>query len=373
MKSGLFLAFITISVATASAQKSKSKPASFEIAGQLKNAGSEILYFTEESLFSENPKRDSVRADGDGKFILKGAVEAPSYFTLEVGSTKKSIGFLVENVPMRIVGDADSLWLARVTGSQEENIRQKFDQVYFASDYGSIAAELNEAKSRNDTAAVRKAEYNEARLYDMEKIAIRRLMSQYPLAVASIGQLNGYISSHLDKDLDSADSLLRIYEKSTVAHYKQVRYFRKQYELAKKLIIGKPAPDFSQPDTSGYRLKLSDFRGQYVLVDFWASWCGPCRQENPNLVNAHETFKEKKFQILSVSLDSNRARWLKAIKDDHLQWYHVSDLKYWKNQVALAYSINTIPFNLLLDPEGKIVALNLKGMKLHDTLRTILK
>ncbi|MFT4024608.1 MAG: TlpA disulfide reductase family protein [Flavihumibacter sp.] len=136
--------------------------------------------------------------------------------------------------------------------------------------------------------------------------------------------------------------------------------------------IGSPALEFSQADTSGKAVALSSFRGKYVLIDFWASWCGPCRQENPNVVAAHEKFKQKNFTVLGVSLDNNRERWLKAISDDRLFWTQVSDLKYWQNEVALQYRIQSIPQNLLVDPNGIIVGKNLRGEELQSKLCELL-
>jgi peroxiredoxin len=134
-----------------------------------------------------------------------------------------------------------------------------------------------------------------------------------------------------------------------------------------------PADDFSQQDTKGQPVKLSSFRGKYVLVDFWASWCGPCRQENPNVVKAYNKFKDKNFTILGVSLDDNRDRWLRAINQDGLAWTQVSDLRGWGNEVAVQYGIQSIPANFLVDPEGKIVARNLRGEELEEKLQQLLK
>lgn len=139
--------------------------------------------------------------------------------------------------------------------------------------------------------------------------------------------------------------------------------------------IGSIAPDFIQNNPEGKPVRLSSFRGKYVLLDFWASWCGPCRQENPNVVSVYNQYKDKNFTVLGVSLDRPDARkaWLKAIEDDKLSWTQVSDLKYWKNAVAIQYGIQAIPQNFLLDPMGKIIAKNLRGEDLKQKLAELIK
>ncbi|MCU0405053.1 MAG: AhpC/TSA family protein [Chitinophagaceae bacterium] len=135
---------------------------------------------------------------------------------------------------------------------------------------------------------------------------------------------------------------------------------------------GQVAPDFAQEDPDGKPVSLKDFRGKYVLVDFWASWCGPCRQENPNVVQAYKKYKNKNFTVLGVSLDRDKPRWLQAISDDQLTWPHVSDLKFWQNEVAKLYKVSSIPQNYLLDPEGRIIGKNLRGAALEEFLEKTL-
>lgn len=151
------------------------------------------------------------------------------------------------------------------------------------------------------------------------------------------------------------------------------KIFDRYLKNLKNVSVGKKAPGITQFDVEGNPYSLQDLKGKYVLVDFWASWCPPCRAENPNLVATYAEFKDKNFEILGVSLDKNLENWKKAIKDDNLTWKHISDLQHWNNGAATVYGIKAIPQNVLVDPNGIIIARNLHGEALKTKLRQILK
>ena len=147
---------------------------------------------------------------------------------------------------------------------------------------------------------------------------------------------------------------------------------KKRVDILKSVQVGQIAPEFEMNDSTGTAVKLSSLKGKILLLDFWASWCSPCRAENPNVVKAYEAYKTKGFDVLGCSFDQNREKWMKAVKDDHLAWNHVSDLRGWANAAGKLYGVNSIPANVLLDKDQKIIARNLHGEELMKKLEEIL-
>ena len=216
-----------------------------------------------------------------------------------------------------------------------------------------------------DTAGMKKMEP----LFDEVQADIKKEYLSYvnanpasPISVYVVSQYAGW-----DINPDEVEPLFNALP-AAAKNYPSAKLLQEKIEVAKKTGVGRYAMDFTQNDTLGKPVSLSSFKGKYVLIDFWASWCGPCRAENPNVVNAFNKYKDKGFHVLGVSLDQPNAKdkWIKAIHDDNLTWTHVSDLQYWKNAVAIQYGIQAIPQNFLLDPEGKIIGKNLRGEALQE-------
>jgi peroxiredoxin len=205
---------------------------------------------------------------------------------------------------------------------------------------------------------------------DLQSTAVdKKFIQENPDSFISLNALESFAYSADYVDIEPLFKALSPAIKQTEAGKK----FAERLPKLKAVALGATAPEFAEADTSGKIINLSSFRGKYVLIDFWASWCGPCRRENPNVVKAYNHYKDKKFTILGVSLDKPDAKdkWLAAIHKDGLTWNHVSDLKFWDSEAAALYAVRGIPQNFLIDPNGKIIAKNLRGDDLEAKLAQI--
>ncbi|MBX2922699.1 MAG: AhpC/TSA family protein [Chitinophagaceae bacterium] len=340
--------------------------------GNLKGAEDKKILLVEKSFYKDHNQKDSVIADKKGNFIFEGKLGEPAFYYIAVESKNGLKDFYLENSELYLSGHADTLWNARLTGSKEEDIRQQFQSVLLSDEfYGGfnrIEAAYQNARKQADSTTMKLLEKQKNKLVFRMEGELVVLMKKYPTAMSTVNQVNTYLQNNLEK----ADSLLHIFEASSIANSGQVLYFRKQVNILKKLNEGNIAPEFSQTDTIGKMINLSSFRGKLVLIDFWASWCGPCREENANLVKVYDEYKNKGFTILSVALDEYKEQWLKAIRYDHLLWTQVSDLTGWDNAAAKQYAVSSIPTNYLLDGTGKIIARNLRGAALWEKLKQFL-
>ncbi|MFM6938574.1 MAG: peroxiredoxin family protein [Aquirufa sp.] len=173
-----------------------------------------------------------------------------------------------------------------------------------------------------------------------------------------------------DKEMALLEDIGERFRKARPNH-PQVKPFLENLKRIKGVSIGSDAPEIALPTPAGPIMRLSDLRGKYVLIDFWASWCGPCRRENPNVIKTYATYKDKGFEIFGVSLDQEKAAWINAIAKDQLTWPHVSDLQYWNSVAAQAYQVSSIPMTFLLDPQGKVIAKGLRGDSLNQYLANL--
>jgi peroxiredoxin len=288
-----------------------------------------------------------------GKFSFTGKVASPDFKLIVFNSQPPYITVFADNSEISITGSKDAIDNAEIKGSASQNDFAAFTKT--VKPYEELIA----GKGRYEV------QFMDEAASAMETF-IKGHNSAYitPLAIYRYNQVTGDYA----KLEEMYNSLVGDVKTTAMANY-----LSQQIAENKKAAYGMQVADFSQADTSGKNISLSNFKGKYVLVDFWASWCGPCRAENPNVVNTFTKFKDKNFTVLGVSLDRTKQPWLDAIAADGLTWTHVSDLQFWNNAVAQQFGIQSIPQNLLLDPEGKLVGKNLRGSALEYKLTKLLK
>ena len=303
-----------------------------------------------------------------GAFELRGTVEEPNLFQLNFDGVQKKSVIFIGNDMVNVSGDIQTVQDLAVKGSEVHDDFEEFKKIF-----NPLFQQLTEMGQRiNRTPSLQKND---------------SVMGAYKKQLQKIkNEVDNYVSSHQDSPVapfvvlvtsemeQDAAALERRYLKldKSVQNGFYGKIVKQQIDNAKTGSIGSNAIDFSQADVDGKPVSLSSFRGKYVLVDFWASWCRPCREENPNVVKAYNKYKDKNFTILGVSLDQSKAPWLKAIRSDNLVWTQVSDLKGWNNEAAAKYNIQSIPQNFLIDPAGKIIAKNLRGEDLDSRLHELL-
>jgi peroxiredoxin len=308
-----------------------------------------------------------------GTFTMKkGAVDYPQLVVLVAGNTKKRTSFYIENSKITIAGTLDSLFKAKITGSktQDENQILVDANKPLTDIYSKTYVEYHAARQEGNTAILaeleKQADSIQTEMANLKKSFIKENPSSYvtPSIITSISY---------DMEAVDLESMLNGLD-TTIAALPQIKALKERVVVMKSVAIGQKAPDFTLNDVDGKPVSLSSKIGsKLLLIDFWAAWCGPCRQENPNVVKVYKEFNKKGFDVFGVSLDEQKDDWVKAIADDKLTWTHVSDLQYWSSAAAKMYAVNAIPANFLLDEKGVIIGKNLRGDDLYNKVKEILE
>ena len=316
----------------------------------------------------------------NGKFHFAGSVGAAPLnayllFNGKGTGTGNADGYRVIYLEPGVINitATDKIENATVDGpkTNQQNEKYQLAQKPVSDAYAKLEANQKAATEEQKASPeyIKKAKDDEKAIDDMSAAIDKKFIQENPGSIISLNALESLAYSADYVDLKPLYDALTPAVKSTEAG----KALGERMPKLKAVALGAIAPEFAEADTSGKIINLSSFRGQYVLIDFWASWCGPCRRENPNVVKAYNHYKGQKFTILGVSLDKPNAKekWLAAIHKDGLTWNHVSDLKFWDSKAAGLYAVRGIPQNFLIDPNGKIIAKNLRGDDLEDKLAEI--
>lgn len=363
MKKCFSTASLVLACCFAMSQQAKD---SYTISGTV-NQQTGKVYLSE---FVMNGKRDSTLIE-NGTFKFTGKLENPMPILIRLQGNNGSFLFFAENAHMQLKLDADSLRNSRVTGSASNNDYQLFEQTIKPyNDSLNALSNWSRSKGKLDAATQDSVTRVWEAIDNNRKKAVAGFVSANPNSIVAAYAITRHFL--FMPDLASLEQQYKSLS-SKVQQSSFGKSIKDKIDVEKRTAIGQPAPVFSQKDTAGKMVSLANFKGRYVLLDFWASWCGPCRIENPHIVAAYKKYRDKGFDILAVSLDDKKDRWIKAIYDDGLTWTHVSELQSWNNTVAKLYGVNAIPSNFLLDPQGRIIARNLDGKKLEEKLAEIFR
>lgn len=374
MKRTIFLSLLLVSCGLAFSQKKQEeKKFSFKIEGTIRQYPGKYIYLHHK--WDEKDFTDSAKVvNGKFNFSLKSVDPNMYWFTTSANPAQQpNYIFFADESTLKATLKGDSIGYSSVEGGQTQ--KDYLDYRRMINDFVMIQQKMQndfnvalQAGDVNTQNAIRKEYEN---LNNMYMNGLKNFIKTHPKSAVSGFIIYNDLNNPAIPMTEVVEALS--YIDKSIEQTKFIRMASKRVDGLKGSMVGYEANNFTQTTPDGKQVSLKDLRGQYVLLDFWASWCRPCRMENPNVVAAYNRFKDKGFTVLGVSLDQNREPWMAAIQQDNLTWTHISDLKGWGNEAAKMYNVQGIPQNFLIDKEGKIVAKDLRGEALDQKLAELLK
>ncbi len=370
----LLLFILLASLQSVYAQKSNIKTFPVKIEGELRNSFQKVIYLHHQE--GETVFSDSIPVN-KGFFKFQSKLSEPRMFWItfvKEATQQNNVVFFVDEAPVKIkLLAGDSLMYSTVTAGTAQNDYMEYKVMInnFVSLQQRMQNDFTEAAQRGDVNAQTAIRNEFENLNAQYLFGLKNFIKTHPKSAMSAHILNNDFNN-ANIPLAEVEEALSYIDPS-MKDNSNVKAAQKRIDDKRGTMVGYKATNFAQADPSGKMVQLSDFRGKYVLVDFWASWCRPCRMENPNVVAAFNKYKSKGFTVLGVSMDSNREAWLAAVQQDMLNWTQLSDLKGWGNEVGKIYGVTGIPANYLIDKEGKIIAKDLRGAALDEKLAEVLK
>lgn len=342
----------------------------FAVTGLMDSLETPVMIYLQDVIESKLVSVDSFEST-DGKFSFMGEIGMPEARYLTIGETRSRKRFFLEQGEIKIEGKASEFNESSVSGSESHDL---YDQFYegiepIDENISGLYEAYRLAEEAEDEAELEKLDEQYEALDQQKTEYTAQFIRDHSNSV--VGPFLAYRNLTFAPDMELLQSLVSGLTPEIAASKYGVEFIDR-VDLLAKVAVGQPATDFSQATPVGDSMALSDLKGQYVLIDFWASWCGPCRAENPNVVKLYDEYHDKGFEILGVSFDTKKDRWEKAIADDGLMWPQVSDLGGWQNAVGQLYGVRSIPHTVLLDPDQKIIAKNLRGEELREKIASLL-